>query len=219
MERKIDISRFSKCSKKFVYKEKNIKFLHCGAITFKSKNSKSWWVNRFKSNDLYPGRTLIHKYASELNIISLSEVLWDHSNDQIIKKIINKLKTLFNQKKEKNIINKYYNLDVSSYFSKSLFFLCPEDILGVVPQFCFHAMRAGLIIIGTSSRPFESLGFKDRENYISVGPNWEKKAIKKALKVCEELNEKQFLRIRKNSILLQEKLINDTQKQICEILY
>lgn len=131
------------------------------------KMQGSWWQTRFSVNDYYPHRKILFDYYKRFNgCNNYSRIVF---RDDGLYRYINKFCAVFKHDLWARKREAYYRLNLLDGFANASFFWGVSDIFGVFPQICFQAMKAGCIIIGTNSVTFESLGFIDGFNYISIG--------------------------------------------------
>ena len=107
---------------------------------------------------------------------------------------------------------------MSKIFAEYKYLFCPEDIFSILPQFAFHALKSGLIIIGTNSEAYKSLGFKHGINYISIGDNWSIENISSTItQISKSYNSNRLNSIHINSIKHLTFLNKNTEKQIVNL--
>lgn len=195
--------------------------LHAGVIMYhrprKDRWPDLWWQEKFKTLDYYPWRSYVHFNAEKLGVTSLSVVVEDNSKrNNVLNQIYRRIE--INLGIQRRRYARYYATDLTPYFQKCQFFICPQDIFSVFPQFGFHAMRAGLIIIGEGSDVYSSLGFVDGKNYISVGDAWSEQGIQNAIQRVKSLNVESILKIRAESIALLESLVYQSELKFKDLL-
>jgi len=195
--------------------------LHAGVIMYhrprKDRWPDSWWQEKFKTLDYYPWRSYVHFNAEKLGVTSLSVVVEDNSKrNNFFNQIYRRIE--INLGIQRRRYTKYYDIDLTPYFQKFQFFICPQDIFSVFPQFGFHAMRAGLIIIGDESGVYRSLGFVDGKNYVSVGSEWSEIGIQNAIQRVKNFNVQGILKMREESIALLEGLVNQSELKLNNLL-
>ena len=215
IESKYEKKKFPLNKKPLFKRKKN--FLSVGALYYHKPSKNVWWQQKFNTIDYFPGRTLIHNNARRLGIDSYSIILEDYSkNNMILFRVFNKIANILGRRKIRQ--KKYYSQKISKIFSEYKYLFCPEDIFSVLPQFAFHALKSGLIIIGTNSDAYKSLGFEHGINYISIGDNWSVENISSTVtQISKSYNSNKLNYIHTNSrkhlVFLNEK----TDKQIINL--
>lgn len=183
---------------------KRRRILHAGVIMYHRPRER-WWQKKFGVLEYYPARTLIHTNAQELDITNLSKVVEDNSRrDQLGNKIRRRLEIILGIQKKR--YDAYYSIDLPREFARHLFFMCPEDIFEVVPQIGFQAMRSGMILIGSSAEAYETLGFTDGVNYLSVGDSWSLASLEKVIEKTKTLELHEIESMFEGSQLLLRKI-------------
>lgn len=176
------------------------KVLHAGVIMYHRPRGR-WWQKKFGVLEYYPARTLIHDNAARLEITNLSKVVEDNSRrDQWGNKIKRRLEIILGIQKQR--YDAYYSVNLPREFANHLFFICPEDIFEVVPQIGFQAMRSGMLLIGSSSKAYQTLGFSDGLNYLSVGHSWSLESVELVIEKAKALKPSKIQLMLENSQLL-----------------
>lgn len=193
------------------------KVLHAGVIMYHRPRGR-WWQKKFGVLEYYPARTLIHDNAARLEITNLSKVVEDNSRrDQWGNKIKRRLEIILGIQKQR--YNAYYSINLPREFANHFFFICPEDIFEVVPQIGFQAMRSGMLLIGSSSKAYQSLGFSDGVNYLSVGHTWSLESVEMVIKKAKALEPSRIeLMLEHSQLLLSqiETAATVTLDELCE---
>lgn len=193
-----DYLRFEKAFKDRQKTSKNQNIMTAGAIMYHKPRHDRWWQKRHEVLDYFPARTLLHNLSNDLGFDSYSMVIEDNSKRlQFWNKIKRRLE--IDLKIQQRRYKKYYSMDIVAALKSHDFFFAPQDIFSVVPQFAFHAMRAGLIIIGTDEKCFTSLGFIDGVNYISIGEKWDQQSVEKSITRCKNLTSEEIDNLRSAS--------------------
>lgn len=214
-----DVERFSLHLNKPEQNRRNSdrKVLHAGVIMYHRPRGR-WWQKKFGVLEYYPARTLIHDNAAKLEITNLSKVVEDNSRrDQWVHKIKRRLEIILGIQKQR--YNAYYSVNLPKEFANHLFFICPEDIFEVVPQIGFQAMRSGMLLIGSSSKAYQSLGFSDGVNYLSVGHTWSLESVEMVIKKAKALEPPRIELMLERSQLLLSQIETDatvTFNELCE---
>ena len=187
-----------------------------GAI-YKHKVSRSvWWQEKYKVNDYFPDRSIIHEMSRHFQFESFSKVVADYSNDF---KYLSFFSRLFNKiKAQAPAEHEYYSFSLPDAFSQHSFVFVPSDIFGVVPQSAFQAMLSGAIVVGSSSPSFSSLGFQDGVNYLSVGDDWNLCSLDNFFKRINSLSLDDIEEIASGSKSLVSSLKRDDANNINECL-
>lgn len=188
LDSKRDFQRFSLVDDSFDWGNRLIdrRVLHAGAIVYHRPRNR-WWQEKFRVLEYCPARTMVNSNSKNLEITDLSKVIEDNSRrDQWGNKIRRRLEIILGIQKKR--YDAYYSVNLPREFKNHLFFICPEDIFEVVPQIGFQAMRSGMILIGSSTKAYESLGFSDCVNYLSVGETWSLASLEKVLGKIKELD-------------------------------
>jgi hypothetical protein len=151
--------------------------LHVGSIFIHRKND-NWWQKKFTTCQYYPDRLSVSLMADELEINNCSRIIF---RDDKFYRIINYFYNCFGKDYWISNSNSYYSIDLLNEYSSSSFVIAVNDIFSVIPQIIFQSMKSGLILIGTNSEAFVSLGFVDGFNYISVGDKFSFHSLRGAL--------------------------------------
>jgi len=200
-----DLLRFEKAFKDRQIRLNKQNIMTAGVIMYHKPRHDRWWQKRHEVLDYFPARTLLHNLSNDLGFDSYSMVVEDNSKrHQFWNKIKRRLE--IDLKIQQRRYKKYYSIDIVAALMSHDFFFAPQDIFSVVPQFAFHAMRAGLIIIGSDEKCFTSLGFIDGVNYISIGEKWDQQAIEKSITRCKNLTSAEIDNLRAASRRLLTKL-------------
>jgi hypothetical protein len=193
------------------------KILHAGVIMYHRPRGR-WWQKKFGVLEYYPARTLIHDNAAKLEITNLSKVVEDNSRrDKWGNNIKRRLEIILGIQKRR--YNAYYSVNLPREFANHLFFICPEDIFEVVPQIGFQAMRSGMVLIGSSSAAYQSLGFSEGVNYLSVGHKWSLESVEIVIRKAKALESSKIeVMVERSQLLLShiESVAAATINELCE---
>jgi hypothetical protein len=204
IDREEDSKKFKKISE-IDRSVKNIaNVLHVGAI-FIHRKTDNWWQKKFLTYQYYPDRFNVSLWADELEINNCSKIIFRDDN---FYRFINSVYRFVGKDYWISNHNSYYSIDLLSEYSSSSFIIAVNDIFSVIPQIIFQSMKSGLILIGTNSESFFSLGFVDGYNYISVGDEFSFYSLKSALDRINLLSFNDVNNIRLESIKHVEYLEN-----------
>lgn len=192
---------------------RSINFLTGGAIFIHKKSDSIWWQKLFSTNEYFPARTVLHKFAKRTGEVkSFSLVLDDDSSELFIPKLLRyikiKLGIVFLQYK------RYYSRNIIKDFNDSNFFFCPPDIFSIIPELGFQAMRHGCILIGDDSNAYLESGFIDGVNYISIGKAWNNHSIRFVIDRVNKMSDSDILKLRLASLSLYAQISSISNKSI-----
>jgi len=180
-------------------KKRNFDISSSGSISYIKGNKDIW--NPKNRKFMYQGRMIIHRYNKKLKINSAISNVSPNFSQRLVK-----LKNrLFNKQIDWSK-KKYYNFNLIEFLNDSLFFLCSEDIWGVLPLGGWEAMACGCILVLTEQTADEFYGFKSDENFICIGNEWTYDSLKKVTKKIRNLSPSEIKSLQTNSQKLFSKI-------------
>lgn len=188
-----------------------------GAIVLHRFDPLCWWQGKYKVNDYFPARKIIHDYSKNFKKIkSYSVILDDNLSPSLMRRLIRFVLNMAGLRKIKSFI--YYKKNLRAAAIENQFFLAPPDIFGVIPQMAFEVMSTGVILIGDSTDSFKTLGFEDGCNYLSIGSDWTEENLDRIVRRTATLTELQRSELSARSIDLYNKIHNDALS-VCNDLF